>query len=100
MAPLDVETSPSAFLPFFPRYCNRDSQPYFFSLGGGDTYVRIYSTAFVGVVRYSPWAGHIPHMGCSRILVILRVIAVAYTGFLELGFNTVSLFEGLIRFVH
>jgi len=36
----------------------------------------------------------------ERILIIFEVIAVACVGFLELGFNTISLFEGHIRFVH
>jgi len=36
----------------------------------------------------------------ERILVIFEVIALALAGLLEFGFNTISLLEGRIRFVH
>jgi len=36
----------------------------------------------------------------ERILFIFKVIAIALAGLLELGFDTISLLEGRIGFVH
>jgi len=36
----------------------------------------------------------------ERILVVLKVIAVACADLLELGFDTISLFESHVRFIH